>query len=79
MFAADPRVRKARVFFIDQASVVLYAGSDGRIVEDLQPMTECYVTCVAEQDGQREENFGVVAGLLAAWWSTGSSQNSKPK
>jgi len=62
VFAADPRVKKARVFFIDQASAVLYAGSDGRVVEDLQPMTVCYVMCVAEQDGQREENFGVVAG-----------------
>lgn len=61
-FAADPRIKKARVFFIDQASAILYAGSDGRIVEDLQPMTLCYLTCVAEQNGQREENFGAVAG-----------------
>jgi TldD protein len=60
-FAADPRVKKARVFFIDQSSAVLMATSDGRIVEDLQPMTLCYVTCVAEQDGKREEAGSSVA------------------
>ena len=38
------------------------ATSDGRIVEDLQPMTYCYVTCVAEQDGRRESAMASVAG-----------------
>ena len=48
-------MKKARIFFVDQSSAILMATSDGRIVEDLQPMTLCYVTCVAEQDGRREE------------------------
>ena len=61
VFAADPRVKKARVFFVDQSSAILMATSDGRIVEDLQPMTLCYVTCVAEQDGKREEAGSSVA------------------
>jgi TldD protein len=60
-FAADPRIKKARIFFIDESSAILMATSDGRIVEDLQPMTLCYLTCVAEQEGRREDNFGAVA------------------
>jgi TldD protein len=54
--AADPRVRKVRVFFVDESSVVLVADSTGKMVEDLQPMTMLGLTCVAEQDGRREEN-----------------------
>jgi TldD protein len=60
--AADPRVRKVRVFFSDESSVVLVADSTGQIVEDVQPMTTMTLTCVAEQDGKREENFYNVAG-----------------
>jgi TldD protein len=59
--AADPRVRKVRVFFNDESAAVLVADSDGRIVEDLQPMTSMTLTCVAEQDGRREENYYNVA------------------
>jgi TldD protein len=60
--AADPRVRKARVNFADDVSAVLVADSHGRIVEDVQPMTSCYLSCIAEQDGRREENTYGVAG-----------------
>jgi len=59
--SADPRMKKVRVFFIDQSKAILIATSDGRIVEDLQPMTILYLTCVAEKDGRREENYGNVA------------------
>jgi TldD protein len=59
--AADPRVRKVRVFFNDESGAVLIADSDGRIVEDLQPMTSMTLTCVAEEGGRREENYYNVA------------------
>ena len=59
--AADPRVRKVRVYFTDESSAVLVADSEGRILEDLQPMTTMGLTCVAEQDGRREENYYNVA------------------
>jgi TldD protein len=59
--AADPRIRKVRVNFNDESGAILVADSDGRIVEDLQPMTVATVTCVAEQDGKREENYYNVA------------------
>ena len=54
VFASDPRVRKVSIGFSDQASAILVADSTGRIVEDVQPMTSLYVSCVAEEDGKRE-------------------------
>jgi TldD protein len=62
VFAADPRVKKVSVHFRDEAGAVLVADSQGRIVEDLQPMTLLYVSCVAEQGGRRESGGYNVAG-----------------
>ncbi len=62
VFAADPRVKKVNVHFRDEASAVLLADSTGRIVEDLQPMTLLYVSCIAEQAGRREQGGYNVAG-----------------
>jgi TldD protein len=59
---ADGRIKKVNVFFADEAGAVLIADSDGRLVEDLQPMTMMYVSCVAEQNGRREQNGYNVAG-----------------
>jgi TldD protein len=59
---ADARIKKVSVFFADEASAVLIADSLGRIVEDVQPMTTLYVSCVAEQNGRRETNGYNVAG-----------------
>ena len=58
---ADPRMRKVRVYFVDESGAMLLADSSGQIVEDLQPMTMMGLTCIAEQDGKREENFHNVA------------------
>ena len=55
VFAADKRIRKVNVSFGDEAGAILIADSNGRIVEDLQPMTRLYLSCVAEQDGQEGE------------------------
>ena len=54
VFQSDPRVRKVSIGFSDQASAILIADSNGRLVEDVQPMTSLYVSCVAEQNGKRE-------------------------
>ena len=62
IFAADARVKKVTVHFATQASAVLIADSSGRLVEDLQPMTSLYASCVAEQDGRREQGGYNVAG-----------------
>jgi TldD protein len=62
VFAADPRVRKVNVHFRDEAGAVLIADSEGRLVEDLQPMTLLSVSCLAEDGGRREQNGYNVAG-----------------
>jgi TldD protein len=61
-FAADPRVRKVNVHFRDEAGAILIADSEGRIVEDRQPMTLLYLACIAEDGGRRESNGYNVAG-----------------
>ena len=60
--ASDKRIRKVNVSFGDEAGAILIADSNGRIVEDLQPMTRLYLSCVAEQDGKKETNGYNVAG-----------------
>jgi len=62
VFAADPRVKKVTVYFRDETGAVLLADSEGRIVEDLQPMTLLYVSCLAEDKGRREQGGYNVAG-----------------
>jgi len=64
--AADKRIINSQVNFTDNTSYIMVAGSDGRIACDFQPMTRCFVSCTAEQNGQREEsgyNLGGRHGL----------------
>lgn len=53
---ADPRIRKVTVSFSDESGAILIADSAGRLVEDLQPMTRLFLSCVAESEGRREQN-----------------------
>src|SRR5512144_85142 len=62
VFASDPRVKKVTVYFRDESGAVLLADSQGRIVEDVQPMTLLYVSCLAEDKGRREQGGYNVAG-----------------
>lgn len=62
VLAADKRMKKVNVSFGDEAGAILFADSNGRVVEDLQPMTRLYLSCVAEQDGKKETNGYNVAG-----------------
>ena len=55
-FKANPYVKKVNLNFMDQGSVILIADSNGRIVEDAQPMTSLYLGIVAEKEGRRENN-----------------------
>jgi len=60
VFGLDKRIVKCRVSFSDETRYILIVRSDGRMVADFQPMTSTYVSCVAEQDGRREDGvFGV--------------------
>jgi TldD protein len=68
--AADPRVKKVNIGFSDQASAILIADSNGRLFEDVQPMTSLYVSCVAEQDGRREQGgYNVAARSDLGYYS----------
>ncbi len=60
--AADPRIKKVSTGMADEFGAVLIADSDGRLVEDIQPMTQLWLSCTAEQNGQRETNGYNVAG-----------------
>jgi TldD protein len=61
-FGSDPRVKKVNVFLRDESGAILVADSDGRIVEDRQPMTLLYLSVLAEAGGRREQNGYNVAG-----------------
>jgi len=62
VFAKDERVIKSNLWFINGSSYILIANSEGRIVYDYQPMGMIYVNCVAEQNGQREQNSFNLSG-----------------
>jgi TldD protein len=49
--AYDPRIRQVRVGYGDQVRHILIAGSDGRVVTDLQPLVRLGVFAIAQEDG----------------------------
>jgi TldD protein len=51
---ADSRIVKVKVFLEDETARILVADSEGRLIEDDQPMTSLYVSCVAEHKGRTE-------------------------
>ncbi len=60
--ARDKRVQKINISYRDEDSTVVVLDSDGRLVEDHQPMTVTYISCVAEDKGRRESNYYGLAG-----------------
>jgi TldD protein len=62
VFALDPRIIKSTIWFLNSTSYVLVATSDGRVAIDYRPMGRCVVSCTAEQDGRREENYYIIGG-----------------
>jgi TldD protein len=62
VFSLDKRIVKCGVHFNDESRRILVVRSDGRMVGDFQPMTSTYVTCVAEQDGRREDAYFGLSG-----------------
>ena len=59
---ADPRIRKVNLSYRDEDSHILVVDSAGRLFTDYQPMTVCYLSCVAEHKGRTESNYGALAG-----------------
>jgi len=69
-FAMNDAIRKVNITFGDEVSAILIADSSGRIVEDIQPMTLLYLSCVAEKNGEREQNtYGVAARQDLSFYS----------
>ena len=69
-FSMNPAIRKVNITFGDEMSAILIADSLGRIVEDIQPMTLLYLGCVAEKNGEREQNtYGVSARQDMSFYS----------
>lgn len=62
VFSQDSRVIKSKIWFIDETNYIMLANSEGRIVYDYQPMGMIYVNCIAEQNGQREQNSFNLSG-----------------
>jgi TldD protein len=62
VFSLDPRIVKSKISFTNETSYILIINSKGRIVFDYRPMGQIGVTCTAEQDGIREQNFFSLSG-----------------
>lgn len=55
----DPRITQVLVSFIAEHKLVLIASSAGFMVGDVQPLSRLSVTCIAEENGNRQVgNFG---------------------
>ncbi len=63
-FKADPRIKKVSLGIGDEYGAVLVADSNGRLVEDIQPMTTLWLSCVAEDKGKKEQNSYNIAGRI---------------
>lgn len=50
----DPRITKVMASFASEYKVVLIVTSDGVIVGDIQPLSRLNVTCIAEENGNRQ-------------------------
>jgi TldD protein len=55
----DPRIKNVMASFNTEYKVVVVATSDGTLIEDVQPLSRLQVTCIAEENGQRQAgSFG---------------------
>ncbi len=52
--ACDPRIKNVMASFSTEYKIVLIADSDGKLVGDVQPLSRLQVTCIAEENGQRQ-------------------------
>ena len=50
----DPRITKVMASFSSEHKVILIVTSDGLIVGDVQPLSRLNVTCIAEENGNRQ-------------------------
>jgi len=56
----DARIRQVQASFVDETRHTLLASSEGRYVWDVQPMVRFSITCIAEENGNRQ--YGLQGG-----------------
>jgi len=55
----DPRIKNVMASFNTEYKVMVVAASDGTLIGDVQPLSRLQVTCIAEENGQRQAgSFG---------------------
>ncbi len=50
----DPRIKNVFASLVSQKKIVLIASSEGWVIGDVQPLIRLNVTCIAEDNGQRQ-------------------------
>jgi TldD protein len=50
----DPRITNVMASFNTEYKIVVVATSEGRVVSDVQPLSRLQVTCIAEENGNRQ-------------------------
>jgi len=53
----DYRIRQVQASYVDETKHILIASSDGRYVWDTQPMVRLNVSCIAEENGNRQAGY----------------------
>ena len=56
IFKLDQRIKKVNMWFGNDETNIMIATSEGLLRTDYRPMTTLSVSCIAEQNGQRESN-----------------------
>lgn len=79
VFAQDNRVIKSNINFSNETAYILLATSEGKVVNDYQPMSRIFVTCTAEQKGKREQNSYNLAGRKGIEFLTEQTVNKLAK
>lgn len=65
-FALDNRIVKVNISFADETNYILICRSDGLCAADCQPMMRAAASCTAQQNDQRETNFGWLSARQGA-------------
>jgi TldD protein len=75
--AYDSRIRQVRVSYGDQVRHVLMAGSDGRVVTDLQPLVRFSVFTIAQEDGKLQSGSSGGGGRVGLEFFQGDKSPEK--
>jgi TldD protein len=75
VFELDNRIIKSKISFNNSTSFILVANSEGIVSFDYQPMGQISVSCIAEQNGQREQDSFNLAGRRGIEFFTDENVN----